>query len=207
MKISDVIKPSRIRALPIDARGYPIFYVALIDETGKPFFTHNDQNKSIECFKKDLCSICGQKLLRRRWLVGGPMSIFDDRGIFVDGPVHGECGRYALQVCPWLAAPAYGRTIAMQMKPKFEKIGMAIGVDNTRIPGRPTVFCYGLTEHVIGEFKQGSMYYYPKRPWLRVEYWAHGRQLGEAEAQPLMDEWMTAERVATYDDAFKAVPL
>jgi hypothetical protein len=103
MKPSEVPLPKMMQHLRLDERGYPIFYIAQVDKTGKPHFTINNHELRNNCLEKDLCEICGKKLYRGRWFVGGPMSAFHPDGVYNDPPMHTECKDYAMQVCPWLA--------------------------------------------------------------------------------------------------------
>jgi len=41
------------------------------------------------------------------WMIGGPLSAFHPQGVYIDTPVHYDCGKYALQVCPYSAVSLY----------------------------------------------------------------------------------------------------
>jgi hypothetical protein len=103
----DVRLPERMAKLERDRRGLPIPFIVMRDKSGQPHFTINDHAKSARCLREDLCPICGQKLFRGRWFAGGPLSAFHANGCYLDPPTHKECVEYALQVCPFLAAPKY----------------------------------------------------------------------------------------------------
>lgn len=133
--------PARMAHLPKDRRGYPIPTMVLVDDGGRPHFQINDEHVRQRLIKQDRCAICGQKLFRGRWFVGGPMSCFSERGSYIDPPLHAECAAYALAVCPYLAAPAYGREIGaktLQGRPMADAV--RINVDPTMIKDRPTYF-------------------------------------------------------------------
>jgi hypothetical protein len=177
--------PERMRHLPRDKRGYPIFFGAYIDSDGRPFFTINDEFKRALMIRDDLCSICGYKLLRGRWFTGGPMSAFHDHGAYIDMPMHDECVHYALQVCPYLAVPHWGRSLS---EPHLNQVKDAIvAVDPTMIEGRPPLF---VAVMAIGQkMTPGNgiqRYVIPKRPYRKIEYWRHGQQLGDAEGKLLV---------------------
>jgi|TARA_Y100001934_G_C12387159_1_gene797226 hypothetical protein len=97
--------PKRIKALPKDDRGYPVpFFASVIG--GKPDFRVIDPVKWRECVEQHRCSICGKGLGKRIAFVGGPRSI--ENRLFTDAPMHPECATYALQACPFMAAPKFG---------------------------------------------------------------------------------------------------
>jgi hypothetical protein len=96
--------PQRMRGLPRDHRGYPIFYAVMPDprplEGATVDFRVLNERHHILCGKNRLCAVCGQRLGSQAWFIGGPMCI--QNRIFGDAPMHLECARYALQVCPML---------------------------------------------------------------------------------------------------------
>src|SRR5215467_3254160 len=103
--------PDRMRHLDRDHRGYPIFAMALRDRDGRAHFTVNDHTVIERLLATDCCSLCGTKLFRGRWFVGGPSAALHPRGAYVDPPMHDECVHYALRVCPYLSAPNYAKLI------------------------------------------------------------------------------------------------
>jgi hypothetical protein len=76
--------------------GYPVPFIAYIDPEGVPHFPVTDQGKRAKAIRNDLCGICGTRLLRGRWFIGGPASAFDKGGVYVEPPFHRECAVYAL---------------------------------------------------------------------------------------------------------------
>ena len=103
--------PERMRHLPVDHRGYPVPVIVITGKDGKPAFAVNDIDMQNRMLDEDRCSICGGKLFRGRWLVGGCLSAFACKGMFADAPLHEECVHYALQVCPYLAAPNWKKPV------------------------------------------------------------------------------------------------
>ena len=99
--------PDRVAKLPKDHRGYPIPWNVMRGEDGTAFFTVNDDRKAHRALREELCPICGERLGRWRWFVGGPRSAFDPHGWYLDLPGHRECMHFALATCPYLAAPKY----------------------------------------------------------------------------------------------------
>lgn len=194
--------PLRMQHLSTDMRGYPIPYVVLIDKFGKPHFTVNDVYKQLDCVTGDLCHVCGKGLLSRRWFVGGPLSAFHPHGSYIDGAVHEECMHYALQVCPYLAAPNYrvrldDKTLKYAGDEAFK--GSVIQ-DNTMIPDRPLLFVGVLATGETLSETNGVIYHRPKRPYRKIEFWQHGEQLsheaGYALAQSVLSTPIPAAQPA-----------
>jgi len=193
MRPGEVPIPARMRHLERDARGYAIPWTVFRDTSGRAHFTINDENRRQRVIREDRCPICLTKLLRGRWFVGGPASAFHAHGAYIDPPMHTECARYALQVCPYLAAPNYAKRLDDRTLAPGEPVPLLL--DPTMDPQRPPLFVAvmatgqrliredvdyaGTPVHLVRFLK-------PRRPYLRVEYWRDGCRLevskGEAEA-------------------------
>lgn len=172
--------PERMKALPV-VRNFPVPYIVQWDDRGNPLFTVNDGEKQRKCTRKKLCSICGQRLTRELWFVGGPGSAFHEHGAFFDSAMHHECLTYALQVCPHLARVIFKSNI----EAKFAVLEKAVGdstllMDHTQDPKRPEMFVvvmsYGQSISPVPWF--GRAYHIaPLRPYHGVEFWRHGKQI------------------------------
>lgn len=179
--MNNVAIPHRMQRLERDRRGYPIPVAVYRDSTGRAHFTINDEAKRQALIAGDRCPICGGKLLRGRWFVGGPQSAFHSLGAYIDPPMHNECAHYALQVCPYIAAPNYARRIDANTLPPGER---RILIDNTTIPARPDYFVAVMTTGQINMKVSGTdfvQYIQPRRPYSRIEFWRHGQHVGEQE--------------------------
>lgn len=100
MKLSVDI-PKRMAHLKTDKRGYPIPYFTPIIN-GEPDFRYQDQKKQQACVSYKLCSICGEKLTKGvYWFISGPHGLAN--GIHSDAPMHEDCARFSINVCPHLA--------------------------------------------------------------------------------------------------------
>jgi hypothetical protein len=168
--------PERMAHLPRDRRGYPIPWSVYHDATGRPHFQINDDVKRAIALARDWCPICANGLWRGRWFVGGPLSAFHPDGAYIDPPMHSECAHYALMACPYLAAPDYAKRIDARTLSKDDKSTMLL-VDPTMIPERPEVFVALMT---TGQERIGDNVR-PRRPYSRIEYWRHGKQISEEE--------------------------
>jgi hypothetical protein len=189
--------PERMKHLGTDHRGYALFYVALRTDDGKVNFIVNDVKKTFACAKQNLCSLCGQELERARWFVGGPLSALAKEGAYFDPPMHFDCMRYALAVCPWLTMANYRRKQTIEQI--AEKVHQAV-VDHTQIPERPPLFVAGMTAdhdvYLYGE-DHTAFRFVPHRPFLNMEYWQNGRRLnarkGKAIAERALDEFRKSQ--------------
>lgn len=176
--------------LPLDKRGYPVPWNIMRDKEGTPHFTINDHRKAKQCVVEQRCPICGDELGATRWFCGGPISAFHERGAYFDQPMHDECVHYAIQVCPYLAAPKYaGRIDTGTLKPENTPEGMLF-LDPTVLPDRPEVFvlveAIGNTvrREVIDRMEQ--FYLTPLKPYVNIEIWRHGAQVRHDDAKALI---------------------
>jgi len=192
MKPNQVPIPDRMKHLPLDRRGYPILYGVYVDKSGKPHFTINDERARVMMRERDLCSVCGHKLFRGRWFAGGPGSAFHPEGCYIDMPMHDECVHYALMVCPYLALPNYAREIGENAAKKLTD--EIIAIDETMIPDRPAVFVavMAIGQTYVGERMVSGQYVRPNRPYRKIEYWQHGRQLPDDVGKALADANLAA---------------
>lgn len=175
--------PPRIARLDRDKRGYPIPWNVLRGKDDAAIFTVNDDRKAWRAIRERLCPICGERLGRWLWFVGGPRSAFDPHGWYLDLPAHEECAEYALATCPYLAAPNYSKRVDVadpSMLPPEAKILL----DETMISDRPAVFVM-----VTGcgiEFQRRDPlqpYVRPGRPLIEWRFWRHGKHITEQEAK------------------------
>lgn len=181
--------PERMQSLATDVRGLPVPYVVLIDKSGKPQFTVNDVNKSLKTVQDQLCHVCGQELVGPAWFVGGPLSAFHPQGAFADGPMHDECAHYSLQVCPYMGAPKYGSGMsALDKLGKVESLDGMFVRNNTMIPGRPKLFVAVKCESTVMDVAPGVIHFIPEKPYLNVEFWQNGQQIGSHAGVRLVAE-------------------
>lgn len=180
--------PPRMRHLPTDKRGYPIPETVYRDNHGNPHFTINDEFKRRIYISRDLCPICGKKLNRARWFVGGPLSAFDPNGTYIDPPLHHECANYALQVCPYLAMPHYKRIDAATLEKVSPDELKTVLVDMTMLPDRPDFFVSIMSTGQIVDTTSGHCFIAPVRPCRRVEFWRRGKRMLDGEGRALVAE-------------------
>jgi len=191
--MNNVIMPPRIARLERDERGYPIPWNVLRGEGNAPIFTVNDDQKAWEALRRSLCPICGERLGKWKWWVGGPRSAFHEHGWYIDLAMHHECMQFALAVCPYLAAPKYLGRIDVA-KPELVPAGTLLMLEELNTD-RPQVFVAAAGDRI--EYQERGLLQPFTRPWrpaLAYEYWRHGHQISEEAALPhlramLGEEW------------------
>lgn len=170
----------------LDQRGLPIPFVVFIDQENQSHFKVNDIEKTNICIAEDKCSICGQVMSEDKWMIGGPRSALHKNGAYIDTPVHRSCGAYALQVCPYLAYTSYtAKTDIEKLQKKIA--GNVLLSDNTVDQNRVPLFVFAHTSGI--EVNKSSMYIYPNRPFLNMEYWNDGEQLDQDEALTILNNY------------------
>jgi hypothetical protein len=176
--------PPKMRRLPLDPRGYPVPYIVQRDLDHRPFFVINDAVKSHGCATRGLCSICGGKLERDIWLIGGPGAAFHEHGAYLDPPMHYTCATYALRVCPYLGTRYTGRIDAALAKHGRWPPALAFVADESSIPEQPPFFVLSRTAGVRADVSDhATLRIHPRRPWIKVEFWRWGGRIGEPEAR------------------------
>lgn len=184
--------PRALRKRPRDRRGYPIPWIVLIDTNGRPHFTINHGERTLAAGRRKLCGLCGTKLRRDVALVGGTRCFLSPYGAFSDPPMHRDCAAYALAVCPYLAAPSYGRRIDDRtLTPGATPGGVLIRNDDDVTEDRPEAFMLGTCEAFEMIIRpDGAPLFRPRERWTGVQVWRHGSGLitgtpEEAEALAL----------------------
>jgi hypothetical protein len=176
--------PHRMTHLRRDRRGYPIPWGVFVDGAGHPHFQINDEGKRQRALLDELCPVCGAKLTRGRWFVGGPMSAFHPDGAYADPPMHFECMTYSMLACPYLAAPRYGNRIDDRTLDKNNRPPVLLA-DFTSIPRRPPLFVAVLaTAQKLTAAVQPNVV--PCKPYLRIIYWRQGVKLDTKEGDAIV---------------------
>ena len=188
---ADVAMPERIAALDRDHRGYPIPFVVFRELDGRPDFVVNDATRTWQAALEELCHICGQELeTRQPWFGGGPGNALlnGDVAVYIDGPAHHDCLRYALQACPHLAGQLLKPVQLQAVTQRLAGQGVRT-VDNTVIAGVPAVFV-AVQAHVYRADRRGDhLVYEVLKPFRKVEYWAKGELLPRDEGEREAKRW------------------
>ncbi len=165
--------PLKLQSRPKDGRGLPIPAAVVIDENGTPDFRVTDVLKWQRLAKARCCGLCGEPLERMMAFVGGPVS--HQSRFFTDLPMHRPCAEYALQVCPYLAAPNY--RYAEQVA---NLAGYVVQVNDQVANTRPDRFFLALSRHfTLGRLPTGELVI-RARPWEGTWWWRNGKPLVES---------------------------
>ena len=157
--------PERIKALPIDHRGFPVpYFVAWFD--GKPDHRVMDGAKLWPAINKRLCWICGQPLGANDVAFPlGPMCTINRTTS--EPPSHRECATFAIKTCPFLSIPAKARR-ANNLPGGLRD---AAGVSIKRNPGVTALWiCERYQPYMVGD----GVLFTVGQP-SEVEWYAEGR--------------------------------
>ncbi|MEN1648456.1 hypothetical protein AAIH51_33530, partial [Pseudomonas aeruginosa] len=113
--------------------------------------------------REGLCGMCGQKLGKAMAFVGGPISI--KNRLFADLPMHESCAVYAMQACPFIAAPKFSYQSALSTE---------MAVNPLVSDSRPDRFGLGITNKMKLVTIQGQTVIKAGR-FSRVQYWVGGK--------------------------------
>ncbi len=119
--------------------------------------------------------MCGEPLGRHLAFIGGPVS-FKTR-LFTDMPMHKDCAQYAIQVCPWLAAPN------MRYAEQLPQMSGTVTVAHTHemVQERPERFFIGTTKGCRMVRTPGGALVMQADAWEWFEWWRHGQRVDDAE--------------------------
>lgn len=98
--------PDRMRALPLDPRGFPIpWFVQYV--AGEPEFRAFDGRKMLKAVNDRRCWVCGGYLGVRMAFALGPMCAVNR--VVSEPPSHRECAIFSATACPFLTQPRMRR--------------------------------------------------------------------------------------------------
>lgn len=166
--------PDRIKALPVDDRGYPVpWFVDWLD--GKPEFRAMDLKKWVDAVKRRLCWVCGQPLGINLCFVAGPMCGINRTS--AEPPSHYECGKWSAINCPFLANPkTVRREDDLLNAQNMREYGAGLAL--TRNPG-VTMLWITRNYDVFPDGKKGYLIQMGQPD--RVEWYANGKTATRAE--------------------------
>lgn len=179
--------PMCIRALPRDARGYPVpWFVPW--RKGMPDFRYMEEGKKERALKYGICWICGQQLEPRYAFVVGPMCAINRTS--AEPPSHLICARYAAKACPFLARPKMQRPSgdskivvgddALEMMGGRPDVTVSSSMPGIALMRNPGVALVWLTNNAEWRTRVNLLHMGdPIRTW----WYAHGRKATRAEAE------------------------
>lgn len=91
---------------------------------GEPMLGTNDAAKVARCILERLCGACGDPL--DYWIAFLGDEVVVKSREFLEPPMHVDCARYSIAVCPYLASPDFA--------PKRTRPGVMQVADRTRSP-------------------------------------------------------------------------
>lgn len=170
--------PSRLRARPVDERGFLVpWFVAIVD--GKPDHRVADRDKMRPAIQHRLCWLCGQPLGRFGTFIIGPMCLVSLN--VSEPPSHLECARFAVQACPFLTQPRAERRAGLPTDSK-EPAGFGF----RRNPGVTVLVTTRSWRHYkaprLASGGEGLLWEI-QQPLTAVQWWARGRAATREEAE------------------------
>lgn len=164
--------PPAIALLPKDRRGYPIPYSAEIKPDGTPDFTTINMMKWLKAYKFRLCGICGKSMHGRLFFIGGPLLVANRYSF--DHPMHEDCARYSLQVCPFLSML---RAHYQKLKEgREDRVTIA-----TTSQEKPDQFALAKARSYTLEKVKGDALLHAS-PWESVTWWKEGKEIADEQA-------------------------
>src|SRR5262245_12064591 len=168
--------PDRMRALPVDPRGFvvPWFVPQLADGTWE--FRALDAQKLARAIQFQLCWVCGQRLGAFRSFTVGPMCMVS--GTNGEPPSHFACATYSAKHCPFLTRPHMRR----RETDIPEEASPPAGIGIARNPGVCAVVT--LREFEVFDDGGGKPLFAMKLDTIEhVEWYAGGRAATRAEVE------------------------
>lgn len=173
--------PARVRALPVDARGYPVpWFVAWLDAEGRatqrgrgtPDFRVASPVAKMTAITSNLCWICGQKRTALSAFLIGPMCAINR--VSSEPPSHITCADFAARACPFLVKPSMRRREANMPEGWVDPAGVMV----TRNPG--VALLWATTTFTLFDDGSGGTLFELGEP-ERVCWYAEGRIATRAE--------------------------
>lgn len=186
--------PSRIQALPVDHRGFPVpWFVAYID--GIPDFRVVGPGKIAEAHNRNLCWVCGQPRGVFGAFVVGPMCAVNRTSS--EPPSHLECARFSARACPFLTQPRMRRN----EKDMPAEASAPAGEMITRNPGVALIW---VTKSYRPFRAQGGHLFRMGDP-TSVEWLAQGRSATREEVLASIDSGLPQLAVLAAQDGPRAL--
>ena len=159
--------PDRMKRFPLWMDRYPIHFTVAI-ENGVPLFNQVSRLRQLEAAAKNLCHLCGQRLLAPYYFICSERDVKDKA--CKDGPMHLECAMYAIKACPFLANPDYtGKRPAIQDAGPSTAAAL-IAMDATGPVVRPSRIALCTANSYCLEDKKSQYPLFIVPDWLTVDW-------------------------------------
>jgi hypothetical protein len=91
-------------------------------------------------------------------------------------PMLDEASLFAVQTCPFIAAPKYARSVSDKMAQSLGAQDMTvIKLHDEAVTARPTIFVRVMTiGHRLVSSSEGDVLFVTKKPYRKVEFWRRG---------------------------------
>jgi hypothetical protein len=170
--------PRRMRALPVDKRGFPVPWFVHWKEDGEPDFRVVRRSGRVTAIKHNLCWVCGQPKGRYHAFVIGPMCAINR--VTSEPPSHLDCAEFAAKACPFLTKPKMRRN----EKDMLDEIVPAVGIHLDHNPG---VMCLWVTRD-YKPFKVDDSFLINLGEPVSIAWWTEGRIATPEEIQAAIDK-------------------
>ena len=169
--LKSISLPASMQHLRLDARGYPIPFI-VDDGSEKPDFRVINHEKWKQCVVYRQCAMTGLPLGTDLAFIGGPLSIMNR--VFTDPAMLPDAAEYAMQVCPFLAAPKFAYAQSIKAAAGYTLSDMS----STMSDKRPERFGLGITGsyrlvQVNGDTLINAAMF------RTVRYWTQGEEIKE----------------------------
>ena len=140
--------PDRLKSFPL-YKGMLVHYTVHVRNDGVPDFRIVNEANRIRCAAEGLCNLCGQPLEPVMCFIGGERS--GASRVFIDGPMHEECAKYSISVCPYLKNENWQHS---EREAKAEP-GYEIRTISAVLIGRPKMGLFYTDGYQLAKLEQG----------------------------------------------------
>lgn len=153
-------------------------YIAFTADDGTPDFRVTDEVSRRQCFTEGRCQLCGERLGKFFFFVGGPEAA--KANAYFEPAAHLDCLIYAMQVCPFILGKMEHADIA-KVQAAHEGTDVIIKADDTFSTVRnPRWVIVKATDYDLGKTPDGTTLILPRGIVARTT--------------PLLAEKMTGEQ-------------
>lgn len=169
----DVPIPERLRRFPLWKGKFLIHFTVHVNRDGTPDFKAVHSVNRAQALAKNWCHLCGQRMEPPYAFIGGPLC--HTNRVFIDGPMHEECARYACKVCPYLANPNGDHS---DKPPNLDDHHIAV-THEMAAPGRPAKMGLFFADS-YQSIRSPDGVVIKAGPWLRVDWTAMPERIESA---------------------------
>ena len=189
--------PPQIRALKVDARGFPVpWFVPWIG--GEPEFRAVDPRAPEYAHRKGICWICGTPFRgANRAFTIGPMCAINR--LAPEPPEHLDCARFAVVACPFLSRPMAKRRSTDDLETQAPPGQM--------IARNPGVVLVWLTRSYRTETQPEGGLLFRIGPPVSVEWYAEGREATRDEVLESITTGVPFLAEMAYEQGAEAVAM